>query len=65
VDSENENSKQTQINGRQLEDEIEEFRPLQEGLLTFKVHNWRPVNPYDLSDPAQDYFLFPGEHISV
>lgn len=41
-------------------------RPLVDGKLTFVVHNWRPVNPYDMSeDPAQDLKIDPGETVSL
>ena len=40
-------------------------RPLQDGLLSFVADNWKPVNPYDLSDPPEDIILTPGEQVSV
>ena len=42
---------QESINSRQLEANNDN-RKVEPGLLTFMVENWRPVNPYDLSDPA-------------
>ena len=40
-------------------------RSLKDGLLTFVVENWRPVNPYDLSDPPEDLVLIPGDQMSL
>ena len=55
-----------EANLRQLRSAPPELnRQIQDGLLSFVVDNWKPVNPYDLSDPAEDLMLTPGDQVSL